>query len=308
VHQLLLNDTSLDPTSVPDALRAVFGDGRLAQFLGVGTLAFRGFRPTTNAPRDQTLDVDLYQMLCDWVSGIDLYEIGESHLATSIANEDFRYAQLSEFVTSVLEHHLPWLSGNLVGWINEARGQVDIDLPELRPDLPALIHFGIDSAEAAELLSSGVRSRRLALVVAAAYRSDGSPSQLREWLADLGVDRWRERFEPAPSEIADLLIFSRVPDANLAAAALDGETVAIDVRLDADDDDSPREVSLRRDSTEDPPSIGIFDAASARLGRVAARHHDDVDRILRVGLPLICALGHGDGGKLELRLKLSTLV
>ncbi|HEX7070619.1 MAG TPA: hypothetical protein VF190_07425, partial [Rhodothermales bacterium] len=128
---------------------------------------------------------------------------------------------------------------------------------------------------------------------------------LREWVASLGVDAWRTRFAPAPSEIADLLVFSRVPDANLASSALEEEAVTISVWIDGSTIEEEQPAFLRHDYTDEPPSIGVFDAAGVRLGRVSAEHHDEADLILKVGLPLSCVLSRSASGGGELRLQLS---
>jgi hypothetical protein len=64
---------------------------------------------------------------------------------------------------------------------------------------------------------------------------------------------------------------------------------------------------LRLYSAEDPPSIAIYDAMGNRLGRVSAQHHDEVDRILRVGLPLVCVLAQTGAETTELRLRFADL-
>ena len=59
-------------------------------------------------------------------------------------------------LTRVCEHHLPFVLGTILEWINE-----DL-VDEVCPALPAHVHYGVADREALELLTHGVRSRRLA--------------------------------------------------------------------------------------------------------------------------------------------------
>ena len=53
--------------------------------------------------------------------------------------------------------------------------------------------------------------------------------------------------------------------------------------------------------------LALNDATNNRSGRVAPQHHDEVDRILRVGLPVVCALVQSDAGLPQLRLRFADL-
>ena len=68
-----------------------------------------------------------------------------------MADETYRYEQLSEFIAQVLEHLLPWLLSTLVSWVNEGLEEED----QLCPELPAYIRFGVDTPVALELAQAG---------------------------------------------------------------------------------------------------------------------------------------------------------
>ena len=73
------------------------------RFLGYERLPWRGFRPRPNAPWSQQMDVDVRAMVLDWVTGLELVDLADRHLA-SIDDEAWRLDQLSDFVSGVLEH------------------------------------------------------------------------------------------------------------------------------------------------------------------------------------------------------------
>jgi superfamily II DNA/RNA helicase len=180
---------------------------------------FRGIRPRFNASLGDALDIDYLEMLRRWVAGDELDVISEAML-TEIADEDFRADTLTEFVAAVFEHHLPWVVRTLVGWIN-------IGLPdELKAPaaLPAHIQFGVPTSGALELMTNGVRSRRLATVVAQILGAD-EPLMLRSRLQNMEVDEWRKHFGAAPTEIKDLLAYAHDPTLQPVARLLSGEDV-----------------------------------------------------------------------------------
>jgi len=181
--------------------------------------------------------VDLRALIVDWLHGREIGELGETYLH-AVDDETFRYEQLSEFISKVLEHLLPWLLTTLVGWVNEGLDEDD----QLCPELPACIRFGVDSPIALELAQAGVRSRRLVHVVAAtAARLTELP--VREWLTQADVRTWGRVFDASPSELADLLRFSRARDARITSRVLAGEVV--DVPLVIEGEPTPGMVEVR---------------------------------------------------------------
>ena len=208
-----------DPRDPVTAFLLVSDSGRLGQLLSINETRAARFRPRRNAPRNTAFDVDLRALTADWLHGREVGEIGEAYLG-AVTDETYRYEQLSEFIAQVLEHLLPWLLNTVVGWVNE-------DLEEdgqLCPELPAYIRFGVDTPIALELAQAGVRSRRLVHVVAAKAAAV-KELPVREWLTETDIRIWRQLFDASPSELADLLVFSRARDARITSRVLAGEVV-----------------------------------------------------------------------------------
>jgi hypothetical protein len=264
----------LDPV---EAFSLVCGDGRLERLLGLSEARFRGFRPRRNSPASAAMNVDLRSLVVDWLRGSDLEQIGATYLG-GVRDEAYRYEQLSEFVSQVLEHLLPWLLNTLVAWANEGVPEEE----QLCPELPAYLRFGVDKPAALELAIGGVRSRRLTHVVAELAAS-ATTEPLRNWLAETDVRIWGREFDASPSELADLLSFTRVRDSEITSRVLSGETVEAPVLLQISPVAGPAQ--LREADEQSPPRIAVYQADQL-VGYVRSSYQDDVARLLSIGVPL----------------------
>ena len=269
-----------------DALNLILKDGRLTRMLSLAENTKRGFKPHRTAPRDQLVDVDIASLLYGWVSGQELQDLADNYLA-EIADPDYRYDQLSEFVAGVFEHHLPWTLGIVIAWVNqglEAAGGL-VRLPE---ELPGVVHFGVSSSEALGLMVAGVRSRRLANRVAAVHKDEAgpdAPETLREWLAQQEISAWRERFEASPTELLDLLAYTRAPETRLVSEVLGGDGYKLPFVPSAPVDDGAEAVIGPAPDEPQPASLVVTVDGNV-VGRIGAGHHDDIALLLHIGVPL----------------------
>jgi hypothetical protein len=148
---------------------------------------------------------------------------------------------------------------------------------------PALVRYGVDSAEAVELISSGLRSRAFAdRVAAVAQAEDFEDGGLRKWLQALPIDRWRAMFEGTPADFLDLLEFGRTRGRGLLGALLADEQADVQAELDDSATDGPVNVRLV-DSDRPPQRFGVFREAK-RIGAVSAAAHADVAAVIDSGL------------------------
>ncbi len=225
--------------------------------------------------------MDLRALTADWLHGREVGEIGEAYLG-AVSDETYRYEQLSEFIAQVLEHLLPWLLNTVVGWVNEGLEEDE----QLCPELPAYIRFGVGTPIALELAQAVVRSRRLVHVVASEAAAV-TELPVREWLTETDIRTWRQLFDASPSELSDLLLFSRARDARITSRVLAGEVVEVPLLIEGSPD--PGDVEVREAEEDPPPRLAAFRDGQA-LGYVRSAHHDDVSRLLAIGVPLSITL------------------
>jgi hypothetical protein len=170
------------------------------------------------------------------------------------------------------------LLNTLVAWANEGVPEEE----QLCPELPAYLRFGVDKPAALELAIGGVRSRRLTHVVAELAAS-ATTEPLRNWLAETDVRIWGREFDASPSELADLLSFTRVRDSEITSRVLSGETVEAPVLLQISPVAGPAQ--LREADEQSPPRIAVYQADQL-VGYVRSSYQDDVARLLSIGVPL----------------------
>ena len=81
------------------------------------------------------------------------------------------------------------------------------------------------------LMTSGIRSRRLAHAIAADLPADLEPrgEQLRLEIARMGVAGWRTRYDASAAEVLDLLDFTRVRNRSLLRTLLETGNVTVEL-------------------------------------------------------------------------------
>lgn len=144
----------------------------------------------------------------------------------------------------------------------------------------------MDSPVALELAQAGVRSRRLVHAVAAEAAASAGLS-VRAWLTETDIRTWRQLFGAGPSELGDLLVFTRARDARITSRVLAGEVVEVPLVIEGSPDAG--NVDVRAVEEDPPPRLAAFRDGEV-VGYVRSEHHDDVNRLLAIGLPLSISL------------------
>ncbi len=267
-------DLNQDLASPIAAYQLLCGSGRLERILAIDEARFGGFRRARNS-REQ-LGVDLYQLVRRWLEGASPEDIAITFLS-DIANEDYRYEQLSDFFANSLDHVVPWILDTATAWLREMGYDVC-------RELGAHIRHGVDSEVALDLMQNDVRSRRLARTIASSFADDADDdTAVRDWLAMMDLREWRDRLNASPSELSDLLQFTTDRNARYTARALAGETVALPVT--AVDSFDVGAATLTHLDEERPQRIGV--SQGGRLVAILATHaHGDVSRLLAAANPL----------------------
>lgn len=110
-------------------------------------------------------------------------------------------------------------------------------------------------------------------------------ADLWTWLREMDLQDWNHEFSACPSEVADLVIAARLSDAALTSKVLAGEEVTITFRTVDEREATGGGATLRECDDEMPARMGIWQDDQL-VGHVESGHHDDVRRLLRVGVPL----------------------
>lgn len=289
------------PSTLSSALSLIIRDGRLTTLLSLPENLKQGFKMRRNAPRDQYIPVDLEGLLMSWLEGVELQPLADQYLS-AITDADYRYEQLSEFIASVFEHYIPWSVGILVGWVNNRFEEQDSEnrLPDA---LPGAIHFGVGSMDALSLMLNNIRSRRLANRVASSRREeqgDDPEEPLRSWLANQDIAAWRERFQASPTELLDLLVFARSPEARMVNEILSGGSYLVPFAALAAVEDG-EEVEIQPEAGQPfPPPLVIIREATV-LGRISPEFHDDIVLLREIGIPMAVKVVTAPQLGLELR-------
>ena len=278
--------SAIEPAELDDPvalIAAILKDGRLDLLLSLAEPRDYRFKRRRYGPIE-VVSVDLLALVLDWARGESLNDLVDTHLLEVHGGDEdeFRFEQLSTFLSRICEHHLPFALGTVLDWINADRSD------EVNPALPAHLHYGVPGAEALQLLVSGVRSRRIAAVVGAQAASESIPaSGLRAWLATMGPVVWRANFDAGPAEVADLLNFVHDPAAAIGASLLGGDTRTIG--FDGSGvawDDAEYPVTLETGEEKPEPLVAVNDDDEI-VGRIRASEHRHLAVLIDAGFQVL---------------------
>ena len=134
----------------------------------------------------------------------------------------------------------------------------------------------------------GVRSRRLANRVAgsrASGRHEPADTTLRDWLASQDISEWRSNFDASPTEVADMLAFARDPNIQLVNQVLEGEEYTLPYVERAAVLFESVAIIAPEPNHPTPAPLAIY-VNSEIVGTISPDHHDDVELLTGIGVPL----------------------
>lgn len=233
--------------------------------------------------RSREIVVDLRQLLRDWIHGVSMSQLADGYLA-EVQDPEFRLEQFVDAVTQHFEHFLAWTLGAVIDQTNQRLAEGGSENP-VCPHLPLYVRYGVDSVQALELLTMGVRSREFAKAVADQARANGiDATQLREWVGGQSIADWRDMFQATAADVLDLLEYARVRRGNLLQMLLEaGEVTA---QLDEDSGlDEACAVVIEPEAGGRPSQLLVkrLDDRTP-ISRVPTRLHSEVQAILDTGL------------------------
>jgi hypothetical protein len=237
--------------------------------------------------RGAGIEVEPVALLVDWLAGVSLPALADRHMGAAVAPA-WRVEQMVDAVTKHFEHYLAWTVGALVELVNGRLADADSE-ERLCPELGGYIRFGVCDPAALILMTNGIRSRRLAHAVVAdlPIGFDATRENLRSWLAESGVARWRARYDTSASEVLDLLDFTRLPARSLLKALLETGSVEVNLPLAASELstwDGPLTLEPMRGEPSPAPLAVYADAQC--IATIASQDHADISAILDTGLDI----------------------
>lgn len=268
-----------DPVAVTRRLR-----GAVALLLDLPEAPGWRFRTSS---RGAEIEVDPVSLLTGWLTGASLPALAQQHLAAA-AEPAWRIEQMVDAVTRHFEHYLAWTVGALVELVNTRLADAGLE-ERLCPDLGSYIRYGVDNPEALILMTSGIRSRRLAhaIVEDLPVGLEPVPEQLRAQIARMGISRWRTRYNASAAEVLDLLDFTRIRNRSLLRTLLETGNVTIDlpaILAGPSAWDGPLTLEPGRD--EPHPAPLVVYASDQHVVAIPAQDHADLSAILDTGLAI----------------------
>ena len=277
---------ALEPAVLDDPvalIEAILEGGRLELLLSLVDARDFRIKRRRYGPIEE-VGVDLLALVLGWVRGVPLKDLADTYLSEVQGGDEdaFRFEQLSTFLTRICEHHLPFTLGTVLEWINADRSD------EVNTSLSAHLHYGVPSTEALALLMSGVRSRRIAVVVGERAAADGIHADgLRAWLASTGPVAWRADFDAGPAEVADLLYFVHDPAAAIGASLLAGETCNMEVDASGVAWETSDLLVVIATGEERPRPLVIINDDGEIVGRIRASEHRHLVVLAEAGFELL---------------------
>jgi len=270
--------------TLDEAVRVLDSSGALNSLLqlpeGAGMWKFK---PTVGSHK--TIDVPVADALADWLSGLNMPDLS-LRLLPGVPDVSWRLEQTVDAISGAFEHFLSWTVGVVTTQANEilaGRGGFEA-LPD---DLAYMIRYGVDTTIALNLLTSGIRSRRVAYAMGQRATALGLEwSQVRGWLRDLHIGGWRTEFAATRREIEDLVEFCRSPATSPLRQLLEAHTTTVELRepMTPAPTAGTLPVHLRITQTSEPIEVWTSGAAAYSIGIIAAASHADVALLGRSGL------------------------
>lgn len=235
--------------------------------------------PRAKLPYDS---VNVDEIVLQWVRGASISDLATTHL-TNVADSAWRLEQMVDVVSGAFEHFLSWTVGVVVEQTNAAL-TASSSWMRVCSSTSSMLRYGVDTPQALGLLTRGVQSRRLAHRIG--RWADGrllDPDEMRGAIAALHIEGWRRTFDANPTDVLDLLEFTRSRRQSLLRELLESSRASVSVDLLAEEA-TGYEVTVRP-SGDEPAAFQVF-GPDRVVATVRAEDHTAVQDILDSGLEM----------------------
>jgi len=254
------------------------------------------FRPSVGSKN--TVDVPVTPAMRDWISGLSMPVLAAVMLPT-VPDASWRLEQTVDAVSGAFEHFLSWTVHVVARQANELLVEQG-GVAAIPDTLAYYIRYGVDTLAALNLLTAGVRSRRIAHEVGRQALAEGIEwPGVRNWLRELHIPGWRGRFGATRREIEDLAEFCRSRSKSPLRRLLESGEAAVDLAVPmSDSPTSPLRVELRATAPEEPVEVWAMTPWDYQIGIVTAAWHADAQLLLASGIAFTAST---DGAVVTLR-------
>lgn len=288
-------DVPPDPLEV---VNLIMRDDRLQRMLLLPEVPKTKVYTQRGGHREQ-IEISIDEMLRQWIQGTELVTLAETYFK-DVANIDFKFEQLGDFINDYFETFLPWIFGVTIECTNNLLRENNIER-ELPGNVSALIRWGVSNSQAISLMVGGIRSRRLATKITQLWETEKKDGDIRAWVRAMNIAQWRDTFKASVTELRNLLDFSRDQVKGVAVDLIARGSARIEVESTGDDfPESPVSLAPVDESVLSP--IGIW-IGSQLVGQVFSKDQADIQSILSSGLIISIKFSVSSGkGSIELHL------
>ncbi len=289
VYSTIMNDLSSNKSDI-DILRTILNEATLPLILQVSEAPSK---PIYNRRTVRTaISIPTIALLEDWINGMSYPDLSTKYLS-AVADPDFRFEQLGEYITSYFDNFFPWVVGTIINWANES-DEIEDAMPV---HLPGLIRGGVPNEVALVALQQGIYSRQLAINIStwkATHAPEVSRYRIRVELQKNRISKLIENLNPSPSELRNLIEFL-AEDKTQLLSELSGTGLCAITFWD-NDNTSPGGCYIR--------GLGIRDNYELLrdqlvVGTIPTMYHVEIRTLLASGIPFACVISD-DGAYLKL--------
>jgi hypothetical protein len=286
------------PQAPLEVVDLITGDGRIERILALPEAPTTKVYTQRAGKNREEIVIPVDELLGDWLQGIELMTLADIYFE-AVANIDYRFEQLGDFLNDYFEIYLPWVFGTIIAWTNHFLVEAGTEL--LVPSsIPANIRWGVNTPVAVELMVKGIQSRNLALRIAEAWDSEEG-GDVRSWIRFMDLAEWRRTFEASVAELRNLLEFSRDHRGGVAVDLITKESTELKV-ISSHTEFAQSDALLRSTEDTELSPIGIW-VEDELVGQIYSRDQADIQSLTGTGLSFSTKFSASSGEGL-LRLEL----
>lgn len=289
--ELILSGESTRGGSAGDVISA----RELISLLGaIGALDQLASRPELKSvlnfrqsPRGVPYEVQIGELLLDWINGCDVYELAHKYLPE--ASFGWALEQMATAIRDGVQYYLSWFLSEVADGAQEIlerrQSNVVIDAK-----VGLVVRYGTDDGNALQLLARGVTNRRFALAIATEVEGMADDwEELAACIETRGMDSWKEVWGATSLDVRELCVALRDGSKFPVNDFLGDKNVRFDICMDVSMGFQSTPVRLVATGEED--AIHLHTSShDVCVGTIAPHDHSHVWLILQTGRPYIANL------------------